>query len=392
MPRWPFDMWRLSAESALLQTGSRRLPVGRLAWAPINDQDAVLPHRQTEAAGQPGKDRLRARKLRCQGAAGAQVFRHLVGVRPDAAVHGRHHFVVALRAQARPAEVRRRDPRLQRGLGRRRDRRDGRQLRQDHLQLHRPAAALRGADRGHHPWSARQPAGEQLRLSAGRSGASVQPPGRARPGEDRAGDRQDQRFHVPQQLRERSLRSVRRNADPHRGTLRPSDRAGRVGQPGWRHPLHRPGLPDRCLLRAAQGFLREVRRAGLPGARRGGDHPERLAGGDGARHPLQRQEPGGGRQLHRSAHARSADLPPQRQDGAQRRRAHLDGVRQILSGRRHFRRVPIRSSAGHRRSSVVHRRSGLHHGQEKLVQRPENAVHRGEAARRQRRGGSRVHF
>ncbi len=232
-------MWRLSAESALLQTGSRQLPVGRLAWAPINDQDAVLPHRQTEAARQPGKDRLRARKLRCQGAAGAEVLRHLVGVRPDAAVHGRHHFVLALRAQARPAEVRRRDPRLQRGLGRRRDRGDGRQLRQDHLQLHRPTAALRGRNLRHHSRPAGQPAGEQLRLSVGRSGAPVQPPGRARSGEDRAGDRQDQRFHVPQQLRERSLRPVRRNADPYRGTLRPSDRASRVGQPRGRYPLHR---------------------------------------------------------------------------------------------------------------------------------------------------------
>ena len=67
----------------------------------------------------------------------------------------------------------------------------------------------------------------------------------------------------------------------------------------------------------------------VPGARRSGDYHERLAGSDGARHPVQRQEPRGGRQLHRSAHARPADLPPQRQDGALRRRT-LHGMRQEL--------------------------------------------------------------
>ncbi len=44
---------------------------------------------------------------------------------------------------------------------------------------------------------------EQLRLPAGRPGASVQPPGRMGPGEDRRRHRADLRFHVPQQLRER---------------------------------------------------------------------------------------------------------------------------------------------------------------------------------------------
>ncbi|PRD17890.1 UNVERIFIED_CONTAM: hypothetical protein NCL1_62742 [Trichonephila clavipes] len=273
---------------------------------------------------------------------------HLVGLRPDAAVHGRHHVVLAVRAETGAAEVRGRDPCLQRRLGRRRDRRDGRQLRQDHLQLHWPAGAFRRADLGQHPWPARQPAGEQLRLSAGRPGASVQPPGRVGPGQDRNGHGADFRLHVPQQLRERQFRVVRQDAGHHRGALRSSARAGRVGQPRWRHPLHRRGLPDRCLLCATEGLLREVRRAGLPGAGRSGDHPQRLAGSDRARHAVQRQEPRSGRQLHRGAHARSADLPPQRQDGAQRWRTHLHGVRQVLPGWRHLWRVPVRQAAADR--------------------------------------------
>ena len=51
------------------------------------------------------------------------------------------------------------------------------------------------------------------------------------------------------------------------------------------------------------------------GARRSSHHPERLAGSHRSRHPVQRQAPGRGRQLHRSAHARPVDLSPQRQDG-----------------------------------------------------------------------------
>ncbi len=140
-----------------------------------------------------------------------------------------------------------------RGLCRLRDRRSRLPCRQDHLQLDRPADALRDPVlciiRG-------------LRLNPGVSSSSFDLADPARPfsrlGEwdlkNRTGHGADLRFHDPQQLRERRFRSLRQDARRHRAEVRPPVEEGRLGVARRRHSFHRRELSAGEVRRAPQAL------------------------------------------------------------------------------------------------------------------------------------------
>ena len=90
-----------------------RIPVCRQSERQrLEDTDTLFPDRQERTRPESEDDAVCPRTLWRQSSVGAQVLCDLVSLRPYARVHGRHDVIVALRGDARPAEVRRRDTRL----------------------------------------------------------------------------------------------------------------------------------------------------------------------------------------------------------------------------------------------------------------------------------------